>query len=133
MTPLDMLRSGNTYRATYRAGDRRASITLLEKVPDAETTSILVKARRFVTISRNAVAPSYLQSRVGLPLPRVAAVEEIGEESGGEEGREFRSLMAFVLGMQTRLQKISMPRDVFRGVFMDLLMPSWDPLRSKRT
>jgi len=26
-------------------------------------------------------------------------------------------------------ENTGMPRDVFRGVFMDLLMPTWDPLR----
>ena len=37
--------------------------------------------------------------------------------------------MAFVLGMEDGSGRKGMPRDVFRGVFMDLLMPSWDPLR----
>jgi hypothetical protein len=39
--------------------------------------------------------------------------------------------MAFVLGMEGGLENTGMPRDVFRGVFTDLLMPTWDPLRCK--
>ena len=38
--------------------------------------------------------------------------------------------MAFVLGMKGGWENMGMPRDVFR-VVMDLLMPSWDPLRRK--
>lgn len=41
-----------------------------------------------------------------------------------EEGRNLRTLLAFLAGMEGG----GMPRDVFRLV-MDLLMPKWDPLR----
>ena len=138
-TPLDTLRSGKTSGFGGSGGDLRASIALLEQAPAAEKTSILVKARQLVAMSRNAEAPSYLRGRVlrGLPLPRVAlAIGKEGDETGGEGGDEcwkFRGLMAFVLAMEGGPQNTGMPRDVFRGVFMDLLMPSWDPLRVKRT
>jgi hypothetical protein len=116
---------------------RNAAIALLEQAPDAETTSLLVKARRLVTVSRNTVAPFYLQRRVvdGLPLPRVAlapmaAGSDENEEEEEEEGRTFRSMLAFVFGMEGGPENMGMPRDVLR-VVVDLLMPTWDPLRRK--
>lgn len=39
-----------------------------------------------------------------------------------EEDRELRTTLAFLFGMEGG------PKDVFR-VVMDMLMPSWDPLR----
>ena len=45
--------------------------------------------------------------------------------------KKFRNLMAFVLGMEGGPENTGMPRDVFRGVVLDLLMPTWDPLRRK--
>jgi hypothetical protein len=44
----------------------------------------------------------------------------------GEEGLNLRIALAFMCGVGRE----GMPRDVFR-VVMDLLMPSWDPLRRK--
>ena len=118
-----------------------AAIALLEHAPDAETTSLLVKAGRLVTVSRNTVAPSYLQRRVlgGLPLPRVVLTpvaagleenekEKEGEEEQEQEGRTLRSMLAFLFGMEGGPESTGMPRGVFR-VVLDLLMPTWDPLR----
>ena len=48
------------------------------------------------------------------------------EEKEGEEGRKLRTALAFMCGVGRE----GMPRDVF-WVVMDLLMPSWDPLRRK--
>ena len=39
-----------------------ATIALLEKAPDAEITSFLVKARRLVVADSNASLPTYLQA-----------------------------------------------------------------------
>jgi hypothetical protein len=50
------------------------------------------------------------------------------EEEEGEEGRKLRTTLAFMCGVGRE----GMLRDVFR-VVMDLLMPSWDPLRRKIT
>jgi len=105
----------------------------------AEKASLLVKARRLaVAAHRNTVAPSCLQVRVarGQPLPWVALVplmngQTEGEDEGEgeeEEDRKLRTTLAFLCGVGRE----SMPRDVFR-VVMDLLMPSWDPLRRKNT
>jgi len=46
-----------------------------------------------------------------------------------EQCRKLRNMMPFILGMSGGPGGEGMPRDVFRGVFMDLLMPMWDPLR----
>ena len=114
------------------------TIALLEQaLTEAEKASLLVKARRLaVAATSNAVAPSCLQARVarGQPLPRVALVPltagqadgEKEDEEEGEEGRKLRTALAFMCGVGRE----DMPRDVFR-VVLDLLMPSWDPLRCK--
>ena len=114
-------------------------IALLEQYPaaqkDAEKASFLVKARRLAVATKsNTVAPSCLQARVarGQPLPHVpmpltdGQTEGEEEEEEGEEIRKVRTTLAFMCG----LGREGMPRDVFR-VVMDLLMPSWDPLRRK--
>ena len=49
-----------------------------------------------------------------------------------EEDYKLRSTLAFLLEIGGGPTGKSMPRDVSRGVFMDLLMPVWDPLRRKR-
>jgi len=114
---------------------RHAAIALLEQaLAEAEKASLLVEARRLaVAATSNAVAPSYLQCRMarGEPLPRVAMVplmdeQAEDEEKEGEEGRKLRTALAFMCGVGRE----GMPRDVF-WVVMDLLMPSWDPLRRK--
>ena len=111
----------------------RAAIALLEQCPaakkDAEKASLLIKARRLaVTATNNVVTPSCLRGRVarGHPLPRVALMPLTDGQIDGEEGRKLRTILAFTCG----LGREGMPRDVFR-VVMDLLMPSWDPLRRK--
>jgi hypothetical protein len=108
----------------------QAAIALLEQaVADADKTSILVKARRFaVAANRNTVALSCLQNRVARsqPLPALGLVPVVGGQNDDEESRKLRTTLAFMCGMGQE----GMPRDVFR-VVMDLLMPSWDPLRHK--
>ncbi len=42
-----------------------------------------------------------------------------------EDSQRLQKAIAFVLAMDGK----GMPHDVFRGVFMDLLMPLSDPLR----
>ena len=59
-------------------------------------------------------------------------VGDLKEENANREGCKFRTMMAFLLGMEGGPKNTGMPRDVFR-VVMDLLMPSWDPLRCKGT
>ena len=64
-------------------------------------------------------------------MPRVALTPLTDEQTNGEdqeeeETRKLRSTLAFLCGVGRK----DMPRDVFR-VVMDLLMPSWDPLRRK--
>ena len=48
------------------------------------------------------------------------------DDEHGKEYRKLRTTLAFMCG----LGREAMLRDVFR-VVMDLLMPSWDPLRRK--
>jgi len=118
--------------------DHYPVIALLKQYPNAQKdaeTSLLVKARRLVVVATsNAVAPSYLQARVarGQFLPRVALMPltdgqtdgEDEEDEEGEEGRKLSTTLAFMCGVGRE----GMPWDIFRMV-MDLLMPSWDPLR----
>jgi len=121
-----------------------AAIALLEQYPeaqqDAEKASLLVKARRLIVAANsNTVAPSCLQGRVarGQPLSRLAPMpvtggqnEDEDEDEDEEESRKLRTLVAFLLGMEGGWKNAGMPRDVFRMV-LDLLMPTWDPLRRK--
>ena len=135
----------------WRHPDHQALIALLEDYQDAkedaEKASLLVKARRLaIAAHSNAVAPSCLQGRLarGQPLPRVTLTpltagqndgekeeeeEEEEKEEGGQEyeERKLRTALAFMCGVGRE----GMPRDVFR-VVVDLLMPSWDPLRRKK-
>jgi len=105
------------------------TIALLEQALAAtETTSLLVKAQCLAVAARsNIVAPSCLQVRVegGQPLPCVT-LTPVGND---EEGRKFRTMLYVLLGIGVGgPEGGGMPRDVFR-VVLDLLMPTWDPLR----
>jgi len=118
------------------------TIALLKQaIAEVEVTSLIVKARRLVVAANSDVIPSYLQGRVarGKPLPRVElrrlALQRTltgGISFESEQCRKLRNMMPFILGKGGGPEGDSMPRDVFRGVFMDLLMPSWDPLQRKR-
>lgn len=59
-------------------------------------------------------------------LPRKAKCNHYDD---GEESRKVRAMLGFVVGLEGGPEGKGMPRDVFRGVLMDLLMPVWDPLR----
>ena len=122
------------------------TIALLEQAPDAEKTSLLVKARlagaATAATAGNTVVPSCLQARAAgvQPLPAVVLqpAAPLGRATGSRSTRAGEhskscNLMAFVLGMEGGPENTGIPRDVFRGVFVDLLMPRWDPLRRKHT
>jgi hypothetical protein len=51
-----------------------------------------------------------------------------GHNDEHEEEFKLRTMLAFSLGIGGGPEGHGMPRDVFRGV-LDMLMPSWDPLR----
>ena len=113
------------------------AIALLEQaLGNAETTSLLVKVRRLIVAARrNIVAPSCLKGWVarGEPLPGVALVSVADSHTDGEDeedGRKFRTMLTFLLGIGGGPEDDGMPRDVFRLV-LDLLMPAWDPLRKR--
>ena len=55
---------------------------------------------------------------------------EDDDDEDDEESRKLRTLMASLLRVEDGWENAGMPRDVFR-VVLDLLMPSWDPLRRK--
>ena len=88
------------------------TIALLEQIADAEKTSFLVKARlaiaATVATANNTVVPSCIDARVagGQPLPCItlmpatAGQKENEEEEEEEEARNFRSRLAFVLGLE---------------------------------
>ena len=133
-TPLARLREkheedpGRVWSTRYYT-----TIALLEEYPvakkDAEKASLLVKARLAVAAtaaSTTNTVPSCLHGRVaaGHPLPAVVQ-PPCGAKT---RQRRFGRVVAFVVGMEGGS---GMPRDVFRGVFMNFLMPSWDPLRRK--
>ena len=116
-----------------------AAIALLEHAPDAEKASLLVKVRRLAAVSRNAEAPSYLHGCVarGQPLlwvqlPRAMPPRKStsGQNKRLKEDCKLRNLVAVLLGMEGGPKGEGMPRDVF-WVVLDLLMPTWDPLRCK--
>ena len=113
------------------------TIALFEDaLAEAEKASLLVKARRLTVAASTSTAavPSYVQRRVaqGRPLPHVALAPVVGKQKKrgadkeGEEARKLRTALGFMWG----LEREGMPRDVFRTV-MDLVVPSWDPLRRK--
>jgi len=122
-TPLAVLQERHpTYTTT---------IALLEQaLAAAEVTSLLVKTRRLVVATNFSMTPPYLQGRVaqGTPLPRVTLV--CGNQRA-KKRRKFCSMLGFILGMRGGPKDEGIPRDVFRGVLTDLLMPVWDPLRQK--
>jgi hypothetical protein len=75
--------------------------------------------------------PSFLRGRIARkePLPRLELTQI--QQGPNEEGRRLQGVLAFVLGMEDGSGGKRMPRDVFRGVLMDLLMPPWDRLRKQ--
>lgn len=68
----------------------------------------------------------YLQLPSRGRLPNNATKK--GRETGGEERRKLRNLVAFVIGMEGGLKGEGMPPEVFH-ILMSFLMPSSDPLR----
>jgi hypothetical protein len=68
----------------------------------------------------------YYMSKAELRLMPLTDEQTDGEKEELEEGRKLHTTLAFMCG----LGREGMPQDVFRFV-MDLLMPSWDPLRRK--
>ena len=125
-----------------------AAIVFLEEVQGIEKTSLLVKAHRIGFVSRNfetipdspgwitrilyelSSLPSYLHDRVwkylqlpSLVLQRVRLPNNAtkkGRETGGEERRKLRNLVAFVIGMEGGLKGEGMPPEVFH-ILMSLL------------
>jgi hypothetical protein len=76
----------------------------------------------------SAQMPSFLHGCIARnsPPPRLELVQ--AWQSDDEESRQFQKTMAFVLGMEDGAERKGI---LFRGVFMDLLMPAWDPLRKR--
>ena len=70
------------------------------------------------------------QPLLGVALVPVAGGQLDSEDEDEDEGRKFRTVLAFLLGMEGEPEGDGMPRDVFR-VVLDLLMPVWDPLRKR--
>lgn len=105
---------------------------LLAQAPDGEKASILVLTRRLVVASYgNGVLSSYLQHRVanGQPLPHVSmTLDMVDHKDEDEGGRNFRNLLAFLVGKGGGPGSKDMPAGVFR-IVLDLLIPSWDPRR----
>jgi hypothetical protein len=108
---------------------------VLQQVSDADKASFLVRTRRLImaTTSNTLMPPSFVQDRLarGQPLPGVVLAAEAGGEDDEQKGREFKTTLAFLVGMEGGpVAGGVMPRDVFR-VALDMLMPSWDPLKHK--
>jgi len=64
----------------------------------------------------------------GEPLPQVAVVPVTGGGKRAEKRRQFRPMLAFLVGMRVGPEGKGMPQDVIR-VVLDLVMTTWDPLR----
>jgi len=132
---ISLLAGLQRYRPTYTT-----TIALVEQMlAAAEITSLLVKTRRLIVAPSSSATPSYLHDRTtrGQPLPRVKRRRRValqrnvkgGYYEKGEESCKLRATLGFVVGLEGGPEGEGMPRDVFRGVFMELLMPVWDPLR----
>ena len=78
----------------------RTTIALLEQAPDADKTSLLVKARLALTAASSAVAPSSLQGRVekGRPLPRVELML-VPDGGHSDEDEGSHKMRTFLLGL----------------------------------
>lgn len=135
-SPAVMDKTGKTPSAYLRSlsPSHHTTIALLEQALDqAEKAALLVKARRLVLAAHSKAAlPSHLQGRMdlALPLPRVelSPATDDGPENEVGGNCKFRTMLVFLFGMEGGPMGEGMPRDVFIGV-MDLVMPSWDPMR----
>jgi len=135
-TPLEMILSVFRHPHERDQGTITTIALFEDALAEAEKASLLVKARRLTVAASTSTAavPSYVQRRVaqGRPLPHVALAPVVGKQKKrgadkeGEEARKLRTALGFMWG----LEREGMPRDVFRTV-MDLVVPSWDPLRRK--
>lgn len=123
-TPLAWLR-----RTQFR---NKGAILLLEHALDGEKALLLVKTRLVITANSNATAPSCLRDRVarGQPLSRRTLVRVTLPHKGTGGRYELSRLIVFLLGMGGGSRGEGMPRDVFL-VLVDLVAPSWDPLRKR--
>lgn len=119
---------------------------MARQVPDAQSASLLVKARRIVILAAQGEppgqAPTFLQSRVeqGMAWPCVEmATTMVARDGGGvttdddsdveKQQRRLRTAVAFVVGIDGPKGK-SLPGGLFVGI-MDFLLPFWDPLRER--
>lgn len=115
LTPLALLQNKWPENVT--------AITVLEQAPDAEKAAILIKARRFVVAAAACTeVPPYVKRRVA-PVTQTAVTD-----GSNEDNCKLSSMVAYLLGVGGGPKNEGRPRDVFR-VVMDLLMPTWDPLR----
>jgi hypothetical protein len=117
-TPLDYLLQ------KYRS--HQAPIILLEQsLADSKKAWLLVKACRLVVSSSSIATSSCMKD----PATRGDPVPVAGGLNDENEGYcKLQSMVAFLVGVKGGPKGEGMPRDVFR-IVMDLLMPSWDPLR----
>ena len=81
----------------------QAAIALLEQVPEAEKTALIVKARCLaVAVRSNIVAPSCVQDRLTrdelLPCLALVPVTDGHDGDEDEEARGLRKMMDFLLG-----------------------------------
>ena len=102
-----------------------ATNALFEQAPDAEKAAFLVKARLSLAIAAGTsttAAMAYLQRRM-LRVERMDA---------HDEDCVVGTFVAFLLGMGVGPGGRGMPRKAFL-VVLDMLMPTWGPLRGTST
>lgn len=105
-------------------------LILLEEAMDAQRAVFLIKARQMAIASRTGMSEAGKCVKQG-KVERGRALPSIASGMEGKEGDElgFGVLVAFVGGVELKERGHGMPRDVFM-VVMDMLIPSWHPLRN---
>jgi len=99
-------------------------VALIEEAMDGQRAASLIKARRVVVGAGRSEAQQFIKrARLGRGegLPSI----ELDTE---DEGENFGSLMAFLMGLQSKGGTSGMPQGVF-VVMMSMIIPPWHALR----
>lgn len=100
-------------------------LALVEEAMDGQRAASLIKARQVVVgAGRSEAWRCVKQNR----LQRGEAMPSIELDTEDEEGEDFGSLVAFLMGLQSEEGRSGMPLGVFVLV-MSMLIPPWHALR----
>ena len=100
-------------------------LALIEEAMDGQRAASLIKARRVVVgAGRSEAQQCIKRARLG----RGEGLPSIELDTEDEEGDNFGSLMAFLMGLQSKEGTSGMPQGVFVGM-MSMIIPPWHALR----